>query len=160
MTSTRKPSEGTRSTSAVAGVAGVEIKVTIRGDQELKGIRALELDEDSAEVRLIYFYDTLSLDLFNAGLVLRARLVKGDNDDSTVKIRPVEPAKVPQNWSEMPGFKIEADSTGDRIVCSASLTTVQKRDEIDYVAKGKRPNLQTLLAGSGALLKSVLPAPC
>ena len=74
MTSTRKPSEGTRSTSAVAGV---EIKVTIRGDQELKGIRALELNEDSAEVRVIYFYDTPSLDLFNAGVVLRARLVKG-----------------------------------------------------------------------------------
>ena len=139
MTSTRKPSEGTRSTPAVAGVAGVEIKVTIRGDQELKGIRALELDEDSAEVRVIYFYDTPNLDLFNAGVVLRARLVKGDNDDSTVKIRPVEPAKVPQNWSELPGFKIEADSTGDRVVCSASLTTVQKRDEIDDVAKGKRP---------------------
>ena len=76
MRSTRKTPEGTLSTPTVAGVAGVEIKVTIRGDQELKGIRVLELNEDSAEVRVIYFYDTPNLDLFNAGVVLRARLVK------------------------------------------------------------------------------------
>jgi hypothetical protein len=139
MTSTHKASEGSRSTPAIAGISGVEIKVTIRGEQELKGIRALELNEDSAEVRVIYFYDTPKLDLFNAGVVLRARLVKGDNDDSTVKIRPVEPGTVPQNWSAMPGFKIESDNTGDRVVCSASFTAVQRRDEIDEVAKGKRP---------------------
>jgi hypothetical protein len=39
----------------------------------------------------------------------------------------------------MEGFKIEADSAGSRIVCSASLTLRQNRDEIDEVAKGKRP---------------------
>jgi hypothetical protein len=123
----------------VAGVAGVEIKVTLRPDEELRGIRAQELNEDSAEIRVIYFFDTADLDLFNAGVLLRARLVKGENDDSTVKIRPVDSAKVPQCWTELPGFKLEADSTGDRIVCSASLTTVQKRDEIADVAKGSRP---------------------
>lgn len=71
--------------------------------------------------------------------MLRGRLVKGDDDDSTVKIRPVKPGKIPQGWIETEGFKLEADSTGDRVVFSASLTTVQKRDEIDQVAKGERP---------------------
>ena len=139
MTSTPGTPEGFRRTSSVPAIAGVEIKVTLRPDEELKGIRALELDEDSAEVRIIYFYDTPALDLFNAGVLLRARLVKGENDDSTVKVRPVDPAKVPQGWTELPGFKLEADSTGDRIICAASLTTVQKRNEIDDVAKGSRP---------------------
>ena len=38
----------------------------------------------------------------------------------------------------MKGFKLEADWVGDRVVCSASLTALQQRDEIDEVAKGKR----------------------
>jgi inorganic triphosphatase YgiF len=79
-------------TTAMAVMDAVEIKCTIRPDQELRTERAMEVDEDTANVRLLYFYDTPDLDLFNAGLVLRARLVKGDADDSTVKIRPVEPA--------------------------------------------------------------------
>ncbi len=127
------------STPDIKGVQGVEIKVTIRPDQELQGLRALKLDEDSAEIRMIYFYDTAKLELYNAGVALRARLVKGDDDDSTVKIRPVEPGKVPPSWSKREGFKLEADSVGDRVVCSASLTMRQKRDEIEEVAKGKRP---------------------
>jgi hypothetical protein len=139
MTANHKTAKRTNGPHAIEGVEGVEIKVTIRPDQELQGLRALELDEDSAEVRVIYFYDTAKLDLYNAGVVLRARLVKGDDDDSTVKIRPIEPEKVSQRWSNMEGFKIEADSAGSRIVCSASLTLRQNRDEIDEVTKGKRP---------------------
>jgi len=120
-------------------VDAVEIKVTIRPDQELKAERAMEINEDTAEVRVIYFYDTPNLDLYDAGLVLRARLVKGDDDDSTVKFRPVQPDTVPQQWRQLEGFKLEADCVGDRIVCSASLTVLQNPDEIDEVAKGKRP---------------------
>ena len=124
---------------AFAGMDTVEIKVTVRCDQELRAERAMELNEDSADVRVIYFYDTPRLDLFNAGVCLRARLVKGAADDSTVKFRPVDPAKIAPAWRKLKGFKLEADCVGDRVVCSASLTGLQKRDEIDQVAKGKRP---------------------
>ena len=48
MTSTRGTPERVHRTPTVAGVAGVEIKVTLRPDEELRGIRALELNEDSA----------------------------------------------------------------------------------------------------------------
>ena len=99
---------------------------------------AMEVDEDTADVRLVYFFDTPDLDLFKAGVVLRARLVKGDADDSTVKFRPVEPASIPKDWQRWKGFKLEADWVGDRGVRSASLTSLQQRDEIDEVKKGKR----------------------
>ncbi len=122
-----------------SSVAAVEIKVTVKPDEELKAVRAMELNEDSAEVRIIYFYDTPKLKFFNAGTVLRARLVKGDDDDSTVKVRPIDPAKVSEEWRNLEGFKVEADWMGKKIVRSASLTVRQKRDEIDEVAKGKRP---------------------
>jgi hypothetical protein len=123
----------------LSAVDAVEIKVTVRPNQELKAERALEVNEDTAEVRILYFYDTPKLDLFEAGLVLRARLVKGDDDDSTVKVRPVDPGKIAEPWREIEGFKLEADCVGDKVICSASLTVLQKRDEIDEVAKGKRP---------------------
>jgi hypothetical protein len=137
MTVTRKAARPAR--KSTKGVTGVEIKVTIQPDQELRALRSLELNEDTAEIRVIYFYDTVELDLTDAGVVLRARLTKGDADDSTIKIRPVDPARIPPRWSKLDGFKIEADQTGNRIVCSASLTAPQKRDEIDEAAKGKRP---------------------
>ncbi len=125
-------------TTAMAATDAVEIKCTIRPDQELRAERAMEVDEDTAEVRLVYFYDTPELDLFKARVVLRARLLKGDADDSTVKFRPVEPASIPKDWLRLKGFKLEADWVGDHVVCSASLTDLQQRDEIDEVAKGKR----------------------
>jgi len=120
-------------------VKAVELKVTIRPDQELRAMRALKVDEDTAEVRVIYFYDTPELALFDGGVVLRSRLVKGDEDDTTAKIRPVTPAKVPPSWSRVPGFKIEADRTGKKVVRSASLTEVRKRADIDAASEGKLP---------------------
>jgi hypothetical protein len=125
-------------TTAMAAMDGVEIKLTIRPDQELLAERAMEVTEDTADARLVYFYDTPDLDLFKAGVVLRARLVKDDADDSTVKFRALEAASVPEDWKESKGFKLEADWVGDHVVCSASLTAGQRRDEIDDVAEGKR----------------------
>ncbi|MBF6025434.1 hypothetical protein [Lysobacter niastensis] len=122
----------------LAEMDAVEVKVTIRPDQELRAARAMEVDEDTAEVRVIYFYDTPRLDLFKAGVALRARLVKGDDDDSTVKFRPVKADAIAEEWRRTEGFKLEADCVGNRVVCSASHTVVQQRDEIEEVAKGER----------------------
>ncbi|HJS74330.1 MAG TPA: hypothetical protein VJ921_08595 [Vicinamibacteria bacterium] len=140
-------------------VDAVEIKVTIRPDQELQALRQLKLDEDSAEVRVIYFYDTVALDLYNAGLALRARLVKGDADDSTVKRRPIEPGKIPARWRDVDGFKLEADAVGRKVVVSASLTSCQKRDEIDEVAEGKRPIEKLFSKNQQRFIEELHPTP-
>jgi hypothetical protein len=76
--------------------------------------------------------------LFNAGIALRARLVKGDDDNSTVKYRTEERQSIAKQWQELDGFKLEADWVGDRAVFSASVTRIQDRDEIGKVAKGDR----------------------
>jgi len=112
--------------------------VTIRPDQELRAERALQVNEDTADVRLIYFYDTPNLDLFEAGIALRARLIKGDDDNSTVKFRSTNQGVIAPEWYRHEGFKMEADMVGDRVVYSASLTCLQRRDEIDEVAHGER----------------------
>src|SRR5262249_48097044 len=61
------------------------------------------------------------------------------DDESTVKFRPVEATSIAAEWEQLKGFKLEADCFGDRVVCSASLSVPQKREEIDEVAKGRRP---------------------
>lgn len=124
--------------SAFSLTDAVEIKVTIRPDQELRAERAMEVNEDSASVRLIYFFETPDLDLFNAGIALRARLVKGDKDNSTVKFRSDKIEMVAPEWYRSKGFKIEADWVGDHAVYSVSLTREQGRNEIQDVAKGDR----------------------
>jgi hypothetical protein len=116
----------------------VEIKVTVRPDQELRAERAMEVNEDTADIRVIYFFDTPNLDLFEAGVALRARLVKGEGDDSTVKFRRAETAAISNAWRRAEGFKLEADWVGERIVYSASLTDSQPGEEIKDVAHGKR----------------------
>jgi len=124
---------------AIEGVDTVEIKVPIHPDHELKVTRAMQLHEKTAEVRVLYFYDTPELDLFDAGIVLRARLRQGDKDDSTVWFQPADPAVIDPSWKLFEGFRLQAYCFGDEVVCSASLTMLQKPDEIDDVADHKSP---------------------
>jgi hypothetical protein len=135
------------------GAERVEIKVTVLEKEEAKAIEALDLDTAKAQGRSIYFFDTPKLDLYRAGVVLRARQIEGEHDDSTVKIRPVDPRTVNQEWFEVEGFKLEADAVGDKVVRSASLTAEQGEDEIQEVFQRKRaisklysPDQERLLA--------------
>jgi hypothetical protein len=121
-----------------AATAAVEIKVTIRAEQEMKAIRLFGLDRANAESREIYFFDTPQLDCFRKHAVLRARMVKNGPDDSTVKIRPVDPERIAPRWKALEGFKLEADVAGTKVVRSASLTLPQKRGEIKEAAAGER----------------------
>ena len=118
-------------------IKDVEIKVTIRENQELLATRALNLSEEKAQRREIYFFDTPSLALFEAGIILRARIVEDDPDDSTVKIRPADPSHIAQAWKDRDEFKLEGDWVGESKVCSASLDARQKNGEIEEVAAGK-----------------------
>ncbi len=63
------------------------------------------MDPLDAQVRQIVFFDTLDLDLDNAGVVVRARRVQGKGDDSVVKLRPVVPDDLPVEPSEVAGLR-------------------------------------------------------
>jgi hypothetical protein len=120
-------------------VGSVEVKITARIDDEDLILRLLEQRGEEPQERTLYFFDTPELALFDVGLVLRARRIKGDTDDSTVKIRPVEPSRIPLDWVETEGFEVEMDRVGDRDVISAKLTAEQDRGEIDQAVAGRRP---------------------
>jgi len=115
----------------------VELKVTLDPD-DIEFARALFALDDDGELRWVHFYDTPALDLFEQGVILRARKIVGDDDDSTVKIRPLAGADVDDEWREIAGFKCENDRTPSMSVSSCSLSDRQGSAEIDRVARGDR----------------------
>jgi hypothetical protein len=121
----------------VAGADDVELKATIPHDQIHRGLGRYKLTRNNDEERQIFFYDTPDLGLFNSGVVLRARRIIGGDHDSTVKLRPVDPKKVPPEWKKFPGFKIEADASEKGVVKSASLTMPVAKGVIKRVAAGE-----------------------
>lgn len=123
----------------VAGVEAIEVKATIPDAQLDSALSRYNLTVDNAEERYIYFFDTPELDLFNAGVIARARRIIGGQHDSTVKFRPVLPAEVSRTWTELEGFKLEADASEKGVVKSASLTMPVKKGLIKKVVAGEKP---------------------
>jgi hypothetical protein len=133
------PGELQRTLELDPAIQVVEVKITAQVDNEALVRAALERSGEEPEHRKVYFFDTASLRLFDAGVVLRARVVRGDADDSTVKLRPVDPARLDAAWKQTDGFELELDGVGERLICSAKLSVGQRREEIDQVAAGRRP---------------------
>ena len=146
-----------RTAKATQGTDAIEVKVTIVERQEDAVLEKFGLDRGEAERRRIYFYDTPKLALYKKGVVLRARETAGEGCDSTVKIRPVDPAKVDGSWRKKDGFKLEADAVGQKVIRSASFTTVQRDKEIEEVASGSRPIEKLFTGDQEAFLVALSP---
>jgi hypothetical protein len=142
---------------STAGADAVELKVTISERNEKAAAEAFKLIPKDGERRSIFFFDTAKLELFKKGVVLRAREVKGGKDDSTVKIRPIDPKQITENWSRLNGFKLEADGVGDRMIRSASLSVEQGGDEIKAVAARLRPIEKLFSDKQEAFLRAMSP---
>jgi len=122
--------------SSIEGANKVEIKITVTRNDEERAYETLEIEHRDAARREIYFFDTPELTLYKAGIVLRARAIEDDDHDSVAKIRPVDPDDVDDKWKDTDGFKLEADSVGDKVVMSASLKKKQQKGTIEKVANG------------------------
>lgn len=122
----------------MVGTEAVEIKATIPTHQVRNALKRHGLDQNNDDERYIYFFDTPDLNLFNEGVVVRARRRIGDQHDTTVKLRPVNPKTVSEDWRRFAGFKIEADASEKGVVKSASLTLPVRKGHIKRVAKGKK----------------------
>jgi hypothetical protein len=120
-------------------IGAIEIKITARAADEDEVRAALESADVEPQAREIWLFDTPELDLFDSGLVLRARRIDDGADDSTVKLRPVDPATLANSWKKLPGFEIELDQVGEAAICSAKLSVGQRGGEIRDVAAGRRP---------------------
>lgn len=127
-----------RAVRTTARADAIEIKATIAERQIEAALRRYRLTPRNDEERYIYFFDTPTLKLLEAGIIVRARRVIGDVDDSTVKFRPVDPASVSDKWRKYRDFKIEVDASERSFVRSASFSMPARKGLIKRVASGKQ----------------------
>jgi hypothetical protein len=120
-----------------AGAEAIEIKATVPGRQIPKALERYGLTENNDEERYIYFFDTPELALLDAGIIARARRIVGEEHDSTIKFRPVEPDRVDRQWRKYRGFKIEADASEKGLVKSGSFTMPVEKGLIKRVVAGE-----------------------
>jgi hypothetical protein len=141
---------------AMSGADAIEIKATIPDRQVTAALSRYGLTPRNDEERYVYFFDTPSLDLLEAGVIVRARRVVGDTHDSTVKFRPVDPASVGDEWRKFRDFKIEADASEKGMVKSASFSMPAAKGLIKRVAAGKRPIREILTREQQAFVEKTV----
>ncbi len=121
------------------GADSVELKLTLPLDSQRAALEALGLDPLDGQIRMVSFFDTPELTLNKAGVVVRGRRVQGREDDSVVKLRPVEPDNIPADLREHGDFGIEVDAMPGGYVCSASFKGIPRKASVREVNLGKAP---------------------
>ena len=117
----------------------VELKLTLPSASMRSAAEALGMDPLDAQIRMVAFFDTPELDLYKAGLVVRARRIQGRPGDSVVKLRPVLPGTLARSLRARAGFGVEVDAMPGGFVCSGRLKRPADNAEIREVYAGKRP---------------------
>jgi hypothetical protein len=117
----------------------IELKLTLPEGSYRSASAALGLDPLDAQIRQVYFFDTPDLTLNTAGLVARARRIQGKEGDSVVKLRPVEPAQLPEDVRRSPNFVVEVDAMPGGYVCSGAMKGSVQSEAVRTAAAGDRP---------------------
>ncbi len=117
----------------------VELKLTVPDSSRRSAATALDLDPLDAQIRQVFFFDTLDLTLNKAGVVVRARRIQGKPADSTVKLRPIAPDELPPDIRKSPSFGVEVDALPGGFVCSGSMKGVADSMMVRETATGARP---------------------
>ncbi len=140
------------------GATSAELKVSVPVGDRRAAIAKLKFDPVEAEPRQVYFFDTPDLALNRAGLVVRARRIRGGRGDTVVKLRPIEPDAVDPDLLHSESFKIEVDAMPGGFVCSASFKGVCDSQEVLDVAEGSMPLSKLLTKGQRAFYEAYAPA--
>ena len=136
----------------------LEFKVTVLPPEEPKVQAELRSAGVDPARRKVYFYDTPELALFARDLVLRARVTDGDDDDSTVKLRPLPLPDIPARWIATDAVRIELDVVGKKLVPSAKLDGEPDRGEIEQVERGALEVSKLFTKAQEALVADELPS--
>jgi hypothetical protein len=128
-----------RALDLAGGADSVELKLTIPADHHRTTIADLGMDPLDGQIRLVSFFDTPDLTLNEHGLVVRARRVAGREDDSVIKLRPVEPDDIPGHLRKSPSMVVELDAMPGGYVCSASMKARLSPDDVRRYMQGDRP---------------------
>ena len=134
--------------SLVREVGQVELKFTV-AEESHDAVRAL-LGVGVERVRNVYYLDTPDLMLRRHGVLVRVRGGERPND-SVVKLRPIDPERVPVAMRRCEDFSVEVDVTPDSFVCSGALKQRLSRSSVERAVEG-RSRLRTLFSDDQILL--------
>ena len=141
----------------VAGADTVELKATVPQADHRATTTALGLDPIDAEIRQVVFFDTPSLTLNAAGVVVRARRIQGGAGDTVVKLRPVVPDQLSKKQRKSSWFGVEVDAMPGGFVCSASFKGATSAAEVRSVVNGDRPARKLFSKDQRAFLAAHAP---
>ena len=139
-------------------VDSVELKLTVPTGEHRATIAGLPIDPVEAEPRQVFFFDTPDLALNQAGIVVRARRIRGESADTVVKLRPVVPAELPRALRQSGSFKVEVDLLPGGVVCSGSLKGKAESDMVRDVASGDTRLSKLLSKEQRAFYRKYAPA--
>ena len=117
----------------------VELKLTVPDSQLRSTVQSLGMDPLDAQIRQVFFFDTPDLKLNAHGLVVRGRRVQGRGDDSVIKLRPVKPADLPDEYRKSPAMVVEIDAMPGGYVCSATMKAKLDATAVRAVHQGAKP---------------------
>jgi hypothetical protein len=123
----------------IKGATSVELKLSVPLAGQRATIMSIGFDAIEAEPRAAYFFDTPDLALNRAGVVVRARRIRGGDADTVIKLRPVDPSAIDPELRRSAAFKIEVDAMPGGFVCSASFKGVCTGQEVLDVTSGAMP---------------------
>jgi hypothetical protein len=121
------------------GADSVELKLTIPDSDHRSTVQALGIDPLDVQMRQVFFFDTPDLKLNAAGLVVRGRRVQAKGDDSVIKLRPVKPADLPNEYRMSPAMVVEIDAMPGGYVCSATMKAKLDPTAVKAVHQGEKP---------------------
>jgi hypothetical protein len=136
----------------------IELKVTVPATGHRATIMSLKLDPVEAQPRQAFFFDTPNLDLFKAGVVVRARRIQGGRGDTVVKLRPVDPDKIDPELRRSASFKIELDAMPGGFACSASFKGLCTGKEVLDMTAGEVSLSSLFTKGQRAFYDAHAPA--
>ncbi|NUP46893.1 MAG: adenylate cyclase [Catenulispora sp.] len=126
----------------VREVGRVELKFTV-ADASHEAVRSA-LGVGSERIRNVYYLDTPDLTLRHHGVLARVRGGQRPND-SVVKLRPIDPGRVPASMRRCPEFTVEVDVTPDSFICSGALKRRLGRRVVERAVAGEY-GLRTLFS--------------
>ena len=140
------------------GATSIELKLSVPATGQRATIKGIGLDPVEAQPRQAFFFDTPDLDLYRAGVVVRARRIQGGSGDTVIKLRPVDPVTIDPELRRSASFKIEVDLMPGGFVCSASFKGVCTGQEVLDVTSGKLPLRKLFSRGQRAFYDEHAPA--
>lgn len=115
-----------------------EIHVQICGSSASEAITALGYGSSSPALRDTYFFDDRNLSLYDRGVILRVINEAGSDPVSDAKLRPIDFASIPRDWSDEDNLKCEVDIYGVRAMPGCRFRHYLEASDLAKVLRGSK----------------------